>query len=145
MSNIIMRRVGLVDESDAAITDSNPLPVAVVSNTAGTAVERFNEVSAPGLASGASVNHDYTATGGTFIPSKFWASASGLLKMDVFVDIGAGLVQIFTGFNSAQNPVVEFDPEEDILIPVTKVARIRITNREALAQSVYSTIEGAQL
>jgi hypothetical protein len=100
------------------------------------------------VAKGASVNVDYTVSAGkTFYTDQFWATGSGLMKLQVQYETAAasGIFNTFwVAFNSTATPA--------ILIPVpnekTQVtgARIRmiVTNLDNQAQDLYTTLSGTE-
>lgn len=139
-------KVGIFDSLGAAFTGSNPLPVSIASGVSGTQVNKYNTSSA--VASGASVNHDYTITAlKTFSAKKFWASASGKLKAEVQTSPdGTVFTSFWVGFNSTANPVIDIDLGEMKIDTVGVGSKVRIimTNKDNQAEDVYSTISGVE-
>lgn len=131
-----------------AVSGSNPVPVQLAPGVSGTEVNSYNTVSA--LAANASSNHDYSITAAkTFKGDKFWASASGMLKIEVQTSVdGTTFVSKFVGFSSTANPNIAIDLGEVSLSCVNagggKIRIIR-TNRDKSAMDVYSTICGSEV
>ncbi len=126
----------------AFYSDINPLPVKF--SQEGTPVADPKDASA--IAAGASDDHDYTAIG-TFMLNQIVATASGKAKMVVAIEtaVASGVFDTkFVQFNSTA--------ETNMLItianplPVAAGVRVRITmsNRDLLAQDLYSTICGLE-
>jgi hypothetical protein len=125
----------LFDESGAAFSAANPLPVSIQEG-AGTEINNYDTQAA--VAGGASDNHDYTVPGGNdFILKRVIASASGKMKIEVQVDGST----VAVGFNSTATPNIElnFAP---VQVPAGDVVRVIRTNRDNQSQDVYSTIVG---
>lgn len=140
--------VALRDSSGNLYTPANPLPVQLSSGEAGTEIHNYNTASA--IAAGATSNHDYTVTTGkNFKGTKFWASASGRLKVEVQTSVnGTTFVSRWVGFNSASNPNISIDLGQFTVSDSGTGAIVRIirTNKETLvAQDVYSTISGVEV
>jgi hypothetical protein len=130
----------------ANVTTANPVPVAIVSTIPGTNVNKYNTSAA--VAGGASVNHDYTITAAkTLSARKFWASGSGKIKAEVQTSPdGTTFTTFWVGFNSTATPNISVDLD---LLSITDTGtgakvRIIITNKDVLAQDVYSTISGTE-
>jgi hypothetical protein len=138
--------VAVKDSSGNAITTSNPLPVFISATLPGTEINHFN--TAAGVAANASSNHDYTITvSKTFIGKKFWASASGKMKVEVQISPdGSTFNTKWVGFNSAANPNVPIDLDAFSVSDSGTGSKIRIirTNLDKAAQDVYSTISGTE-
>jgi hypothetical protein len=123
----------------ADVTSANPVPVSIVSTTAGTAVQNYQTY--VNLAAGASTTFTYTvAAGHTFNLERVWSSGSGKIK---------SLVQnngstIFVGFNSTANPNIDMTVVVPPLIAAGNTVTVTITNNDLLAFDVYVTIEGNQ-
>jgi hypothetical protein len=124
---------------------TNPLYVSVT-DIAGTPINNYH--TSASVASGASVNQDYTVTAAkTFYSEQVFATASGKLKVVVQYETaaGSGIFNTFwVGFNSTAEP--------NILIPIpnskTQVTgakiRIALTNEDKAAMDVYSTLSGTE-
>lgn len=130
-----------------ALPNSATNPVFVTSSdTVGSSVDSFADNAAVSV--GSSVNQDYTVTAAkTFYTKQVYCSGSGKMKVQVQYETGAatGVFNTFwTGFNSTA--------DTNILIPVptskTQVAGARIrlvlTNRDLVAQDLYSTLSGTE-
>lgn len=131
------------------VSSSNPVPVILAPGVSGTEVHNYNTAAA--LGAGATSNHDYTITAGkSFKGEKFWASASGKLRVEVQISDAAGSVfsTKWVGFNSTANPNIDiFLGEVLASSPVSVTGKIRIIrkNLENQAQDVYSTISGSEI
>lgn len=134
------------DNTGAAFSTTNPLPVTVVSETLGTEVNKYNTSVA--LAAAASVNHDYTITSlKIFKGRKFWASGSGKIKAEVQISPdGTTFTTNWVGFNSTSNPNISIDLDLLTISDSGTGSKIRIiiTNRDNQSQDVYSTISGSE-
>ena len=123
----------------ADVTSTNPVPVSIVSTTAGTAIQNYN--THVNLAAGASTTFTYTvAAGHTFNLERVWSSASGKIKALV-TNTGA---TIFVGFNSTANPNIDMTVVVPPLIAAGNTVTVTITNNDLTAFDVYCTIEGNQ-
>lgn len=130
----------------ADVTALNPVPVTIVSTVLGTNINSYHTT--VNLAAGASVNHSYSVTATkTFTGKKFWAAASGKIRMDVQTSPdGTTFSTFWTGFNSTSDPNVSVDLD---LLDITdtgtgSVIRIVIINRDLSVFDVYSTISGVE-
>jgi hypothetical protein len=138
----------LRDSAGNLYTAANPFPVQMSAGEAGTEKHDYNTASA--IAAGATSNHDYSVTATkTFKATKFWASASGKLKIEVQTSIdGTTFVSRWVGFNSTANPNITIDLGQFTISDTGTGAKIRIirTNKETVvAQDVYSTISGVEV
>jgi len=128
-----------LDIASAPVSSTNPVPVTIVTTTAGTAVQYYNTSVA--LAAGASVTFTYTvAATHTFNFERVWCSGSGKIKA-VIANNGANM---FAGFNSTANPNIDVTIVTPPLIVAGNTATVTITNLDLLAFDVYGTIEGNQ-
>jgi len=122
----------------ANVTNTNPVPVSVVSTTPGTAIQDYHTAT---VAAGASTTFTYTVVAThTFNLERIWASASGKIK---------ALVQnngttIFVGFNSTANPNIDITVIAPPTIAAGNTVTVTVTNTDLLAFDVYATIEGNQ-
>jgi hypothetical protein len=136
-----------IQVAGAAVSATNPVPVTISTTVAGTPIQNYNTASS--LAVGATSNHDYTVTAAkTFNFQRIWASASGKLKVEVQIETGAatGVFNTrFVGFNSTGTPNIDITVVSEV--PVAAGVRVRVirTNKDVLAQDVYSTIEGTEV
>lgn len=132
----------LKDATGTAFSASNPLYVTSVDGS-GTEINDYNTAAA--VAAAASSNHDYTIPAGNpLLFKRVWASASGKMKIEVQIDIGAGYVTKYVGFNSTANPNIDITLAPIQLAPTNKIRIIR-TNKDNQSQDLYSTIEGVIL
>lgn len=131
----------------ANVSATNPVPVTISSAPLGTSVNNYNTASA--IAAGATSNHDYVITATkTFQGKKIWASASGLMKIEVQVSPD-GLVfsTLWVGFNSTATPNISIDLEEIVFLDSGVGSKIRVirTNMDKKPMDVYSTISGTEV
>jgi hypothetical protein len=123
----------------ANVTSANPVPVTIVSTTAGTAIQDYH--TSVGLAAGASVTFTYTVVAThTFNLERVWSSSAVKIK---------SLVQnngttIFVGFSSTANPNIDMTVVVPPLIAAGNTVTVTITNLDLVASDVYCTIEGNQ-
>lgn len=140
-------KTNIFDSTGAAITGANPLPVQVAAGVPGTEVHNYNTASA--IAANASSNHDYTITATkTFKGEKFWASASGKLKIEVQTSTdGTTFTTKWVGFNSASAPNIDVFLGQFTVSDSGTGSKIRIirTNLDKAAMDVYSTISGVEI
>jgi hypothetical protein len=131
----------------ANVSATNPVPVQFSSAPLGTAVNNYNTAAA--VAANATSNHIYTITAAkTFQGKKIWASASGLMKIEVRVSPdGSTYSSLWVGFNSAANPNITIDMDEMVFLESGTGATIEVirTNLDHTAQDVYSTISGTEV
>jgi hypothetical protein len=122
-----------------AVNTDGSLNVVVVSEQDGTEVVNYQ--TSASVASSASVNHDYTVSGGvTFYGEEAWISASGKIKVQLLVNAAVK----FVGFSSTANPNIRIPLEHLVKAAATQVVRITITNLDNQAQDVYSTLVGVE-
>lgn len=138
----------LRDSSGNLYTPLNPFPVQVTSDVIGDEIHDSNTAS--NVAAGASSNHDLSVTAlKTFKATKFWASASGKMKIEIQTSTdGVAFVSRFVAFNSTANPNISIDLGHFTLNDTGVGAMLRIirTNKETLtAQNLYSTISGVEI
>jgi len=131
----------------ANVSATNPVPVSFSSAPLGTPVNNYNTVAS--VASNASSNHIYTiTTGKTFQGKKIWASASGLMKIEVRVSPdGSTYSTLWVGFNSTANPNITIDMDEMVFLESGTGSTIEVirTNLDKQSQDVYSTISGTEV
>ena len=128
----------LFDETGAAYSEANPLPVLTVNNP-GNKVTDYQTTAS--VAKDAVVTHSYTVTAGfDFCGQEAWASGSGKIKVEVLV----GGAVVFVGFNSTSNPNIRIPLDLAVGAPAGTVVAIRITNRDNQTQDVYSTLTGIE-
>lgn len=136
----------LKDEAGNAFSSTNPLPVVMLESE-GTEVNDYNTSAA--LAAAATSNHDYTVTGGTTLQlTQIEAAASGKMKIEVQVETAAGSGTFntkFVKFNSTSDPGISITLKEAIAVVAGAKVRVIRTNKDLLAQDVYSTISGHEV
>lgn len=130
-----------------AVNTDGSINVVIADATPGTPVNDYKR--AIGIAAGASDNHDYTVTAlKTLYLNQIESTGSGKAKMEVTVEtaVASGTFTTrFAQFNSTSNPnmVIHLDNP----IPVAAGVRVRVimTNKDLVAQDMYSTISGYEL
>lgn len=131
----------------ANVSATNPIPVSFSTAPLGTPKNDYNTVSA--LASNASSNHDYAITAAkTFQGKKIWASASGLMKIEVQVSPdGTAFSTLWVGFNSTAEPNITIDMDEMVFLESGAGSKVRVirTNLDKKSMDVYSTISGTEV
>ena len=129
----------LKDDTGAAYSLTNPLPVEMVSDSSGDEVCDYNTTAS--VAKNATTDHDYTVTAGkTFIGEEAFISASGKIKVELLIN---GVTK-FVGFNSTANPNIRIPLDRMPKANAAEVIRMTITNRDS-AQDVYSTLTGLEV
>lgn len=123
---------------DVNVSNDLPIEVVISGQTTGTVVADQKTVT--NLGAGLTDDHDYTTAATSFTVSSVHASASGLIKVEVFQN---GTL-IDTAFQSTGSPFVVIDFSESITLLTGETFTVRIENREAVAQNVYSTIYGEE-
>ncbi len=138
-SNAIGSVLANLQVANAAVSNTNPVPVTITSSSPGTAVQFYSTTAS--LAAGSSTTFTYTvAAGHTFNLARCWASASGKIK----AVIAYGGNTAFVGFNSTANPNIDITFSAEPTLAAASTATITITNDDLLAFDVYGTIEGNQ-
>lgn len=131
----------------AFVSASNPLPVIIDPSSAGTPVNDYKDASA--IASGASDNHDYTVTAAkTLYLQSVYGSASGKAKMIVSVETGVAsgtFTVVGAFFNSTATPNMRMDIPAPIHVAAGVRVRIVMSNRDLLAEDLYSSICGFEV
>lgn len=129
-------------DGTAFYSDSNPVPVKF--SQEGTPVADYKDAAA--IASGASDNHDYVAVG-AFMLNQVEASASGKAKMILAVETGVAtgtFTTKFVQFNSTAETNMAIILSDPIAVAAGVRVRITMSNRDLLAQDLYSTICGLE-
>lgn len=143
--NTVCLDIALRDESGAAFTNANPLPV-IFSSSSGDSVINYDTQAA--LATSASDNHDYTVTAlKTLVVDEVLASASGKMKIEVRRETAAGsgvFNTVAVGFNSTSSPNIRLPFEGKLEVVAGAILRVVRTNLDNQAQDVYSTIVGVE-
>jgi hypothetical protein len=131
----------------ADVSGTNPVPVSFSSAPLGTPVNNYNTVAA--VAAAATSNHIYTITSAkTFQGKKIWASASGLMKIEVRVSPdGSTYSTLWVGFNSTADANITIDLDQMVFIESGAGATIEVirTNMDKKSMDVYSTISGTEV
>jgi hypothetical protein len=134
--------------ASAPVSVTNPVPVILSSSLPGNPVNNYF-MSTTNLAYGASDTHLYTITSGkTFNIKKFWAAASGRIRIDVQVSTnGSTFTTVFTGYNSTVNPNISIDMNEFAVSDSGTGAAVQIIRyNEEVGQTfgISSTISGTE-
>lgn len=137
--------ISLHDEAGEAYSATNPLPVTL-EESEGTEIVDYQTSSS--VAAAASVDHDYTVTGGaTLLTDSIWVSASSKVKAEVQLETAAAsgvFNTIYVAFSSTANPNIEIPANKIPKQVAGAIVRITITNRDNQAQDVYSTLTGIE-
>lgn len=127
-------------------SDQSTIPV-YVAGAPGTAIADYKDASA--IAAGASDNHDYTVTAGkTLHLQRIESSGSGKAKMDLKIETGVSTGTFNTygsQFNSTATPNMPFEISAPVSVAAGVRVRVTMTNRDLLAQDLYSTIMGYEI
>lgn len=138
--------VSMHDENGDAFSASNPLPVTSV-DSEGDEVNDYNTASA--VAAAATNNHDYTVTAGkTLKLTGVNTSGSGRMKILVAIETGVGtnvFTTKFVRFSNASELNTFIEIQESIAVAAGVRVRVARTNRDLLAQDLYSTISGHEI
>lgn len=138
--------VNISDATGSAFSATNPLPVTI-DTISGTKVDDYKDASA--IAVAASDNHDYTVTAAkTLYLTQIIASASGKAKMLVSVETGVAsgtFTTKYVQFNSTANTNMDITLADAITVAAGVRVRVTMTNRDLLAQDLYSTICGHEI
>lgn len=133
-----------LSDGAAYYSDTNPVPVKITFE--GSNVQDYKDAAA--IASGASDNHDYTVTAGkTLILTQIESSASGKAKMVLAIETGVGTGTFTTKvvqFNSTAEPNMSLIIQNPISVAAGVKVRVTMSNRDLLAQDLYSTIIGIE-
>lgn len=138
-TNAIGSVLANIQVANAAVSNTNPVPVTITSSTPGTAIQDYH--TAVALAAGSTTTFTYTVVAGhTFNLARAWASASGKIK--AVVSYGGNTA--FVGFNSTANPNIDITFNAEPTVAAAATVTVAITNDDLLAMDVYATIEGNQ-
>lgn len=137
--------VAIRDESGAAFSESNPMPVFISGDTGGDEVNDYN--TSADVAVDAPDNHDYEVPAlKTLYLKKISAAASGRARYEFQIEDSAGAGTFTTRevkFGTASNPNVEFNlADAPIEVATGVIVRVIRTNTDKEEQDVYSTIKG---
>ena len=138
-------QVTLKDAAGASYDSTNPIPVVQVSTTSGTPLFKYKVVDTPGITASSFDDHEYVVAGSALKITSVYATASGLIKIEVMRKNGAAYTPYFAGFNSSNTPNIRIDIDETFAVPVGESIIIRVYNRELVDQSAYTTIVGEHL
>lgn len=126
---------------------ANAAPWNVAFAAPGAPVNDYKAAAA--IASGASDNHDYTVTAGlTLHLNQVEASGSGKAKMLLEIETGVATGVFTTAaaqFNSTAETNMSIILQNPILVAAGVRVRIVMSNRDLLAQDLYSTICGYEI
>jgi len=124
-----------ISATAAANSVSNPIYVASTTPAVTGAVAAYLDTT--------TVNHDYTVVTSMSLKSVECA-ASGGCKFELQVGPLATLVTKWVGFVPKAGGVISAHFDPPIVVPVTSTGTVRLirTNREGVAQDLYSTIIG---
>lgn len=125
-----------------AVNTDGSINVAIVSASSGTPVL---VTSASSLAASASDNHDYTATGGAFEPSKVQVTSESIATFEILTGPTGTLVSRGKVRTSVEHPNAEFKFPTGFSIASTEIVRVIRTNDSNKTKEVNSTISGTQL
>lgn len=132
------------DGNGNPITQANPLDVRIADSTAG--VSKFVYKQATNIAPAATDDNVFVAGATKARLKQVIASASGLIRLDVFAGVIGSETLYFTFFNGgSNNPIINETLPLDFDILSGQRIIFRLTNREASAQNMYSTISAEQL
>jgi len=133
------------DESGAAYSYSNPLPVSIEENIPGEQLHDFDNSTA--ISAGSSDSHAYTVPGSKVLKLyQVLASASGKMKMELTIDadgVGAGVAVTKTvQFNSTAQANCDITFAKPMILAAGTIVAVVRTNRDHTSQDVYSTLVG---
>jgi len=129
--------VALSDGTDTLAINTDGSINVVVGGTSGTAIADYDLSS---LGSSASDNHDYTASGGAFVPTSVSVSSESIATFEIL----ANAVAIATLRTSVENPNAVYEFPANFSIADTQVLRVTRTNDSNKTKNVNSTINGTQ-
>lgn len=136
----------LYDSTGTPFSVTNPLPVTLDA-ASGSPVNDFKH--ATSIAAAASDNHDYTVTAAkTLYLDQIESSASGKAKMEVEIETGVATGVFnsrFVQFNSTGTPNMSVKLDNPIAVAAGVRVRVVMTNKDLLAQDLYSTISGNEI
>lgn len=136
----------LYDATGTPFSAANPLPVTIDS-TSGSPVTDYKDASA--IAAAASDNHDYTVTAGkTLFLDQIESAASGKAKMLLQIETGVAtgvFTPYFAQFNSTGTPNMTLKLSNARSVAAGVRVRVTMTNRDLVAQDLYSTICGTEM
>jgi hypothetical protein len=126
------------DGTDFLAVNSDGSINVVHQSATGTAIANYSQ--AASLASSASSNHDYTASGGSFEPIRVEVSGESIGTFEILANaVTIGLVR-----TSVENPNAVFNFPDGFSVADTQVVRVTRTNDSNKAHDFDSTIIGYQ-
>lgn len=131
-------KVAIGDGTDTLAINADGSINVVTQSASGTPIADYDEQSA--LGTGASDNHDYTASGGTFEPTDITVSSESI---GTFLII-ANSVSIAKIRTSVEHPNATYTFPDGFTIADTQVLRVTRTNDSNKSKDVNSTINGYQ-
>jgi len=134
--------VKIGDGTDLLAVNADGSINVVVGGSSGTPVAVTNEAS---LGTGASSNHDYTATGGAFIPDMVIVSSESIATFEILTGPTGTLVSRGKIRTSVEHPNAEFKFPANFSVASTDVVRVVRTNDSNKTKTLNSSITGAQL
>lgn len=135
--------VKIGDGTDFLAVNADGSINVVVGASSGTPVADYNQNAT--LASATSSNHDYTATGGAFLPSYIKVSSESIATFEILTGPTGTLVSRGKIRTSVEHPNAEFLFPAGFSIASTEIVRVIRTNDSNKTHAVNSTIEGSQL
>lgn len=130
----------------ANVSVSNPVPVTL-DTVSGTSINDYKRAIA--IAASGSDNHDYTVTAGkTLYLDQIESTASGKAKMEVEIETGVAtgvFNTIYAQFNSTSTPNMSVIMSNPITVAAGVRVRVIMTNKDLLAEDMYSTISGKEI
>jgi hypothetical protein len=132
--------VAISDGTESLEVNTDGSINVVVQEAPGTEIVDYDTAAA--VAASATSDHDWTSTAASKL-LKVLASASGKLKIEVQVETGSAsntFDTVAVAFNSTANPNIDLDLRKFADVPNGARVRVVRTNRDLLAQDVYSTI-----
>lgn len=130
------------DGTDLLAVNADGSINVVVGGSSGTPVAVTSEAS---LGTGVSGNHDYTATGGAFIPDRVIVSSESIATFEILTGPTGSLVSRGKVRTSVEHPNAEFVFPANFSVASTDVVRVVRTNDSNKTKTLNSTITGAQL
>ena len=146
LSTVHALDIALHQSDGSDVSTASPLPVTF-SETLGAEIHSYTTSAA--VAALASVNHEYTVSGGvTLLLKQVFVSGSGKAKAVLQVETagGAGTYNTYgVQFNSTADPNMEWNLSVPLVVATGVKVRITITNRDGAGQDLYSTIVGREI
>lgn len=135
--------VSLHDPLGRPFSAENPLYVNVTNGTGGDEVLAYHEFE--DLAKNTPTSWSYDVTPDKVLNlQKVLVSGSGSFKAVVAIGTTLSELTKIVLFNSTANPVAQYDFSMPQFLDDTQSVKITVTNRDNLAQSIYTTLEGVE-